>query len=297
VQSYVSFNKKMFPKRNFNTAERLITWRIIQNPYFSYFDSGLISSINGEVTGQIIPIYSKFISGPNSYLGVWGSDYIVDDISKGSGVAVVVIRNIMKNYLHFAVGMSELSLKIHRALGEEKIGVRFDCLFLSKIQISRKKYSVITIEKFYEKFELFIPSKCGAKGCNYFERTIEFYTWIFMKVDQSKIKVIHNDLGDFVMFYHDSYFGMPIVKIVDFSLSLNLKPRVFADLVNIYGTRFLVRLFFYSGGIDVSPYFECFRSRKFPVLSNIFKKDFDFNNSSTLHLTALDSDRFISSFL
>lgn len=297
IENFLAFNKKMFPKRRNINQATLIDWRIVDNPFYTDFKEGLIASNSDKNLGQIIPIYSRFISDEHDYNCVWGSDYIVLEEKRGTNAGVKVLQCMIKNYLHFGVGMSSVSLQLHKILREKEIGKRYDSLFFS-FKKSVTNYNIIDFDTFLNSFPS-IKKKCfKVEGINYFERDIPFYKWVFNKANKNKIKIVcNNNSSEFVIFYHSKKFGIPIIKVVDFSPGLNSTSKKLVDFIRFYSRKSLIKLFFFSGSMDIVQHFTSIRHKEFPVCSNIGSKNLKYNSNNRLHVTGLDSDRFISEFL
>lgn len=293
----LAFNRKMWPRRK-NELKTIIEWRIFKNPFLSYFEEDLIAKIDGVVVGQIIPIYGNFISGLEQYNCVWGSDYIVDQVERGSTAGVKVLKAMIKNYLHFGVGMSDVSLKMHKVMREKEIAQRFDFLFIAgKKQKVEVQYVDLTY--FLENFESkFLGANVKETNVNYFERSASFYSWIFAQAKKENIKIAFDQKRDgYVLFYDTKYKGVPIVKIIDYSVNYLNDKEALLSVINDYGYKSFKKIFFFSGTTDFSEKVTHFRKRVFPIYSNIKRMKITYQDENRLHVTGLDSDRFINSFL
>jgi hypothetical protein len=298
IDKFIEFNKRNFPKRKNNSAGTLIDWRIKSNPYYSSFDSGLLCIHDSKLIGQIIPIYSKFMTNNNEYNCVWGSDYIVDVAYRGGNAGVKVIRNIIRKNLHFGVGMTDISLKIHKIFKEKCVGTRYDCLVFSTKK-ANSMFKMVDIDFFLKNFNAIFLQCYSNTSYDFFIRSLDFYNWIFQITDKDKLKVVWDEeTKDFAIFYRSSYLGIPITKVIDFSPRINEQPHKLVEMIRFYLRESnSSKLIFYSGGVDLSIYMKSYRTKTFPIYSNIEDHLKGVTIKNRVHITGLDSDRFISEFL
>lgn len=296
-EELVSFNRKVWPKRKGHTKESLIDWRLIQNPYFTEIADGLIIQKDDQVVGQIIPIFSQFISQGKPSDCVWGSDYFVDEKHRYSMTGMHLLKSMLKSYLHFGVGMSDISLKLHKALGEEQVGMRHDQLYLS-FGKAKNNYDILTYNDFIDNFDSYFYKQYKNCGLNHFARNAGFYKWTFTKSDKHTINIVSSPRSrDFVLTYNTTKKGIPVCKVVDYSPGLHNQKALLVDMINAGARKSLTPLIFYSGAIDISRDTRALKHKTYPILSNLKKKGIEYDQLASLHVTGIDSDRLINDFL
>jgi hypothetical protein len=300
-QKVIDFNIKSYSKRRNISIDRYITWRIFENP-FKYSNLFHFYISNEELAGQIIPIYSKFILNKKKFDCVWGTDYFVNPKYRNTTIGIMLLKNLLKDHIHFGVGMSKLSESIHLTFKEKIIGLRIDCFFLFfKIFKLKKCYNSVQ-QISYDSFISFIDSKYFYKhnfdNILYFERNKEFYQWIFKYSKKENLLFLRNNINNtFLIIYKTKKYGFRFNWIIDHSINLSFSDIKYF-LNNVPGV-FPLSVFYYSGTNDNFKKFFIKKAKQGNVVSNLFSKNNHFNNDNKfdLHLTSLDSDRFLNYFL
>ena len=296
-EAYTDFNKKAYPKRKDFSWETLVDWRIFENPFFTYFDPSLISMEGDNIVGQILPLYSRLVSGEHIHNCVWGVDYIVDRDHRGKGLGKKILAEMLNRYLHFGVGMPEISIHLVKKLGEHQHTNRYDLVFWAG-GIQKTKYQIESFDRFVNNFEQIIKPEYDRWSITYFDRSAAFYNWIFKKAEKEKISVLRTENSfSFIILYRSTWKGIPIHWVVDYSPDFLINPSPFLNLLQSYGAKSFGKAFFYSGTLDLSGQVRSIRNRVYPVYSNIEKRGLRFRTDYSWHITGLDSDRFFSLFL
>lgn len=296
MDNFLDFNKVCYPKRSNASLETILDWRVYDNPFFTTFDKDLFYYENEQIIGQIIPVFSRFVTPEESYDIAWGSDYIVADEYRGSQAGVKVLKTLIRKYIHFGVGMSETSLKMHQILREKEVSTRYDAMFIAGKKTPDQRFKLLPLDKFILKFSK--EYKQNYQQVYYFERNESFYKWIFKFCNPKNVFVTcDDDSKSFMIFYKTKIKGVSVYKIIDYSPDLINDLNKFEMMINSFGQKSFKKIFFYSGSIDLSNMFKTFRNRTFTVYSNAERKSIVINPSIGFHVTGLDSDRFLTSFL
>jgi hypothetical protein len=299
-EQFQSFNSKIFANRNNNYYEKSIHWRVFENPYFQdnweYFHL-----LDGAIVGQIIPVFSKFYFNGECFICLWGSDFFVDQQYRDSYVSVVLLKKIIREHLHFGVGMSNVSEMMHLAMKEKVIGVRFDGIFfLTNNKLNSHENRTI---KFID-LDTFIGMNQELKFISNeplilsFSRSKEFYNWVLKYSNKNNIKIVLDETDNsFIMIYRISLLGINFNWIIDHSIDLT-KQKI-DKLLRFSLSRSIVKLFAYSGSNIFFTQKGIKYFKKHNIVTNIFnKKQLSLNeNIKGVHVTSLDSDRYVSYFL
>jgi len=291
---FLNFNKVSYPDRKRVSIETYLNWRIFSNPFYQNFNDEFFDFDNGKITSQVIPIFSKACLNSLQYPCFWGSDYYVDKRYRGTFRGVILLRKFVKSSIHFATGMGDLSLKIHRALKEDEIGIRYDTLFI-KHPARAKGIRKISYNEFLNSHYYNYSNQAGRLS---FIRTPAFYNWVLAKTDKQKIDIYINGLdGLFIMVYKTKINSFPVNWIIDYSCDFVDSKTELVRMIKNHKDSFFPELYFFCGSLDLSSDFIAIKHHLHPVLTNFFIKENLDKEDVKIHITSLDSDRFINHFL
>lgn len=119
--SLVEFNQNIYIKSD--GIEESLNYRFFINPHNVKSHESIIAlNENDKIIGQILLMCSKFRYNGNTETAVWGMDYVVDELYRGSPAGTVLCKKALKVEFHFGVGLTETSMAIHKVFGENIIG-------------------------------------------------------------------------------------------------------------------------------------------------------------------------------
>tara|TARA_B100000963_G_C22623229_1_gene671033 strand:- start:151 stop:1170 length:1020 start_codon:yes stop_codon:yes gene_type:complete len=141
IPKLIKFNRRMY--RNRDKIEDSISFRILKNPFSKQIFSYISYLEDNSIIGQIFLMPTQFKFSGEIKNANWGMDYIVDDEYRGSIAGVQLCKKALKENLHFGIGLSEVSLKIHLIFNEKIISKMTKFIkinnFLSLFQIITKR--------------------------------------------------------------------------------------------------------------------------------------------------------------
>lgn len=125
--SFVAFNHSVYPNRTTALQQALYKWEIQKNDHYGLH---LVALDNHQVVGQIILMPVKCLYIDNTYPAVFAYDYIVHPDYLNTGVGVKLLSKTIKEHIHFGMGVSDLSRKLHLVLKEKSVGAVYKFLFV-----------------------------------------------------------------------------------------------------------------------------------------------------------------------
>ena len=153
----INFNKKLFPKRNM--IRESISYRFIKNPFAKGLDS-IICVDDGKIVGQFLLMPCQFKFKNEIHKSYWGMDYITSIETRRTAVGSILCMKAIKEKIHFGVGLSPISLKIHKALKEKDIGAVNKYLKIN--------FSLNVLKSIFYKKNNFYPPKISFNDKNFF---------------------------------------------------------------------------------------------------------------------------------
>lgn len=286
---FIAFNKAVYPSRRHVTIDRYVNWRLNGNPINpSYLP--VLHVENGEILAQIVPLATRVMIDGIWYDGVWGSDYIARPDQGGGTGGMLVLRRLLKRHLHFAVGMSDISLKIHKAFKERSITTRYSSFGFLR---TKKKItcSVVPAEKALDQ----LSQQDYYNNFNHFDRSPTHIDWLFHQADKSNLVLLYSDHCH-ILLYKVTRSGVPIWWVLDYSASLHDVSSKITGMIAYFLDWNPLKFIWFHGTTDISNDLHCFQHRQEAVLSNYHVK-LGLDSIRSWHITALDSDRFVNYFL
>jgi len=220
----VQFNEKVFPLRD--KIDEFIKYNFIENPFDSKAWNKLLIAVNEreEIEGQFLLLPSIFFFKGIKYPAFFGMDYIVDNINKNSIIGSILAKKAFKSENYITVGLSDISLKIHRALKQKIIGdiikyIRFTSIFSIFRFVFASQPKDVSSFSFPEIIKI-SPGKF-TRVFNAVEITAKDDFWNF-----DTMEFIRNEEFINWRFFHypDKYF---VYKYVSYSNIKTLKPTYF----------------------------------------------------------------------
>ena len=120
IPKLVKFNTSVYPERN--KIEESISYRFLNNPFSRQLDSYIAHLEDDSIIGQILLMPSQFKYNGEIKYATWGMDYIVYEEYRGSIAGAQLCKKAIKENLHFGIGLSDVSLKMHLIFNEKNIG-------------------------------------------------------------------------------------------------------------------------------------------------------------------------------
>ena len=155
-ESFIQFNKVLYNERQTAAIQAGYKWTLQEHPESIRH---LIALSHDEIIGQIIlyPVRCFYQSKINNC--VFAYDYIVRPDYLNTGVGVKLLSKTIKSHIHFGIGVSDISKKLHLILKEKSIGDIYKFLFIknafSYVYAGVNTYLKITLRKLpgREKFD------------------------------------------------------------------------------------------------------------------------------------------------
>lgn len=116
---FVDFNIKIYPERKTTEEQALYKWEL---QFHSQSSPHLLALNDEQVVGQIILFPAHCYYNNQKSPCVFAYDYIVQPEYLNTGVGVKLLSKTIKSHIHFGIGLSELSRKLHLTLKEKPIG-------------------------------------------------------------------------------------------------------------------------------------------------------------------------------
>ena len=158
LNDLIQFNSKIYPRRI--NIEESIKYRFYHNPFITKLSNENIiaKDSNDNIVGQVLMLPSELIYNKVKYPVYWAIDFFVDETSRGYSGFIIAKKAVSVNY-HFGVGVSDIALKLHLALGERIAGylvkyVKFSSLFSILKFIKKNKSGLIKSYVFPESIEI-----------------------------------------------------------------------------------------------------------------------------------------------
>jgi hypothetical protein len=120
IPELIKFNGRIYPKRD--KIEESISFRFLNNPFSQQLYSYISYLDDNSIIGQILLMPSQFKYNNEIKDATWGMDYVVDEKHRGSIAGVQLCKKALIENLHFGIGLSEVSLKMHLIFNEKIIG-------------------------------------------------------------------------------------------------------------------------------------------------------------------------------
>lgn len=124
---FIEFNTKIYPRRK--SANTQANFKLNQK----LKDAHLIALDNDEIVGQIILLPTSCFYSSKKFDCVFAYDYIVHPDYLNTGVGVKLLHKTIKEHIHFGIGVSPVSRKLHLVLKEKYIGEVRKYLFTKNI--------------------------------------------------------------------------------------------------------------------------------------------------------------------
>jgi hypothetical protein len=120
IPELIKFNRRVYPKRD--KIKEPFSYRFLKNPFAQQLYSYISYLEDDSIIGQILLMPSQFKYNGKIQDATWGMDYIVDEKYRGSFAGVQLCKKAIKENLHFGIGLSDVSLKMHLVFNEKIIG-------------------------------------------------------------------------------------------------------------------------------------------------------------------------------
>ena len=141
IPELIKFNGRIYPKRD--KIEESISFRFLNNPFSQLLYTYISYLEDNSIIGQILLMPTQFKYNREIKDATWGMDYIVDEEYRGSIAGVQLCKKALKENLHFGIGLSEVSLKMHLIFNEKIISKMTKFIkinnFLSLFQLITKR--------------------------------------------------------------------------------------------------------------------------------------------------------------
>lgn len=115
--AFISFNIRTYSERKTSLEQAEYKWNLQHNG-----TSHFVATDNDEVVGQIVLFPMACQYNGKKYNGVFAYDYIVAPDYLNTGIGVKLLHKTLKTHIHFGIGLSDISRKLHLALKEKSIG-------------------------------------------------------------------------------------------------------------------------------------------------------------------------------
>lgn len=155
-ETFIEFNKLIYAERETSETQAIFKWEL-QNAVDKV--PHLLALNNDEIIGQIVLYPAKCFYQEKVDNCVFAYDYIVHPDYLNTGVGVKLLSKTIKDHIHFGIGVSDISKKLHQILKEKSIGNIYKFLFiknpLAYVYAGLHTYLKINLRKLSdkEKFE------------------------------------------------------------------------------------------------------------------------------------------------
>jgi len=165
----VVFHRSNFKSRN---SKKYLDYIFNDNPFSKYIiDKFIVGLDENQIIGEILSIPSKYHFQGQEQECVFGCDYIVKTEYRNTPVGVILLKKLLKNNTHFAIGPNPegISYKLHVALCEQHFSDSNIYLFpnilkpITVIKALLFKYKII--KQFTKSINFKIPEQIISKGC------------------------------------------------------------------------------------------------------------------------------------
>lgn len=129
-REFIDFNLSLYPKRA-NALGQIYYKFQLQNK--QRIISHLIAIDNDKIVGQIILLPTSCFYYSNKFNCVFACDYIVHPDYLNTGVGVKLLQKTIKQHVHFGIGVSYMSKRLHLVLKEKHVGDVIKYLFTKNI--------------------------------------------------------------------------------------------------------------------------------------------------------------------
>lgn len=181
-ENFISFNSSIYSTRL--SAIEQAQYKFNLSPQLSF-----VATDNNKVVGQIILYPASFFYLNNKENCVFAYDYIVHPEYLNTGIGVKLLSKTIKEYIHFGIGLSDISRKLHLVLKEKPVGNIHKYLFtknlLTYFYAGFKTYLKFSVRK--------MPSKI------FWQPSVEFNSFTGVKTNSlpSYIRPWNDDLIEF----------------------------------------------------------------------------------------------------
>ena len=127
-EKFISFNERIYSERLTALKQASFKWEL-QN----IAQKSLLALDDSEVVGQIILYPAQCFYLNQIQNCVFAYDYIVDPKYLNTGIGVKLLSKTIKNNIHFGIGVSDLSRKLHLILKEKSIGNIYKYIFTKNL--------------------------------------------------------------------------------------------------------------------------------------------------------------------
>lgn len=259
--SFINFNQTIYSNRITALQQATYKWEIQKK---DNYELHLLALDDQQVVGQIILIPVKCLYKDNTYPAVFAYDYIVHPDYLNTGVGVKLLSKTIKEHIHFGMGVSDISRKLHLVLKEKSVGAVYKFLFVRNplayffaafhsyfklnlrnniTKIYWPDYIDTGIYKIESMQALPTKSKSWNKDIIEFARDEDFYAMRF-KDFKSKYHYYHllnseKNVNGYFTVRTDIWRGMRVLIVSDYRFTLN-DSKVFEAM--IFGIKKLAKI-------------------------------------------------------
>lgn len=123
-EKFILFNARIYSTRLTTLNQASFKWELQD-----VGPKSLLALDNEEIVGQIILFPAQCLYLNQKQNCVFAYDYIVDPNYLNTGVGVKLLSKTLKNNIHFGIGVSDMSRKLHLILKEKSIGNIYKYIF------------------------------------------------------------------------------------------------------------------------------------------------------------------------
>lgn len=127
---FIEFNTRLYANRLTSLQQAIFKWEL-QN--FDYKYVHFLALDDENIVGQIVLLPYKCFYNNQKFDCVFAYDYIVDPAYLNTGVGVKLLAKTLKSHIHFGMGVSNISKKLHLILKEKTIGNVYKYLYTKNL--------------------------------------------------------------------------------------------------------------------------------------------------------------------
>ncbi len=117
--SFIVFNTQIYKDRLTALEQAHYKWSVINEVFNA---SHFLALDDEKIVGQIVLLPYKCYYNNQKFDCVFAFDYIVDPAYLNTGVGVKLLAKTLKSHIHFGMGVSNISRKLHIIMKEKSIG-------------------------------------------------------------------------------------------------------------------------------------------------------------------------------